>query len=109
MFSRRTAWMFAVHVGCFGDTGPVPPPPRPSAEHQRLAVVLGKWTFEGQAQASPYGQAGKLTSVDTFAWLPGNFFVEHQWDSKQAGTQIIGREIIGYDSEAKVYSVSFFR
>jgi hypothetical protein len=83
-------------------------PAKPGPEHQKLAAVLGKWQFDGQAQPSPYGPAGKVTSVDTFAWLPGNFFMEHQWDTKQGAVQIIGKEIIGYDSAAKVYTSRFF-
>src|SRR5215510_6903462 len=88
--------------------GQSPTPSKPGPEHQKMAAFLGKWSFEGQAQASPYGPAGKLTSVDTFAWLPGNFFLEHQWDSKQGGTPIIGREIVGYDSASKTYTSRFF-
>jgi hypothetical protein len=34
--------------------------------------------------------------------------MEHQWDVNQAGTRIIGREIIGYDSASKAYTSRFF-
>src|SRR5262245_8901027 len=109
MISKLAAWQL-VSLAFLSVTilAQSPAPRQLSAEHQKLAVVIGKWTFEGQAQASPYGPAGKLTSVDTFTWLPGNYFVEHQWDQKQAGTQIIGKEIMGYDSTAKVYTSHFF-
>lgn len=106
--TRATLAVLTMVVVSVTLTGQSPAPSRPSPEHERLAAFLGKWTFEGQAQASPYGPAGKLTSVDTFVWLPGNFFMEHQWDAKQGGTQIIGREIIGYDSTAKGYTSQFF-
>src|SRR5262245_6266341 len=99
MLSTRIAWtcgtLVAVSVTLASQS---PAPARPSPEHQKLAAFLGKWNFEGQAQASPYGPAGKLTSVETYTWLPGNFFMEHQWDSNQGGTHIVGREILGYDA-----------
>jgi hypothetical protein len=75
--------------------------PQPSAEHQKLGMLLGKWNSEGQAQVSPFGPAGRNTSTETFAWLPGNFFMEHHWDANQAGTPVVGTEIIGYDSASK--------
>ena len=77
------------------------PVPKPSPEHVRLGVFLGKWNFAGQAQASPYGPAGKVTSVDTFEWLPGSFFMSHHWDVRQGGVEIKGMEILGYDSGGK--------
>jgi len=109
MLSTRAAWALGLLVVVsITLAGQAPAPQRPSPEHQRLAVFLGKWIFEGQAQASPYGPAGKVTSVDTFEWLPGGFFLEHHWDVKQAGTQIIGMEIIGYEGASKAYTSRFF-
>ena len=109
MLSKRIAWIVpALVVVSVTLAGQSATSPRPSAEHQKLAAFLGKWTFEGQAQASPYGPAAKYTSADTFAWLPGNFFMEHHWDTKQGGTEIVGMEIIGYDSTGKTYTSRFF-
>ena len=106
---KRVPWiLIAVLIVCVTLVGQAPAPPKPGPEHQRLAGFVGKWNFDGQSQASPYGPAGKITSVDTFAWLPGNFFLEHQWDVNQAGTRIVGREIIGYDSAGKAYTSRFF-
>jgi hypothetical protein len=82
--------------------------PKPGPEHQKLAVFLGKWTAEGQAFASPYGPAGRMTSTETFAWLPGNFFMEHQWDARQGAVHNVGREILGFDPVAKTYFSHFF-
>jgi len=82
--------------------------PKPGPEQKRLEVFLGKWSVVGEAQASPYGPAGKLTSVDTWAWMPGGFFMTHHWDSKQGGVEIKGMEVLGYDSRSKVYTSRFF-
>ena len=106
--ARAIGFLGALVVVSATLAGQAPAPPRPSPEHQKLSVLLGKWNSEGQAQASPYGPAGKVTSVDTFAWLPGNFFMEHRWEWKQGGTAIIGMEIIGYESAGKAYTSRFF-
>ena len=82
--------------------------PKPGPDHKRLEVFVGKWNVEGQAQASPYGPAGKLTSVDTWEWMPGGFFMTHHWDSKQGGVDIKGMEVLGYDGHSKVYTSRFF-
>ena len=103
--SETLAVLIVISVAFAGQS---PTTPRPSQEQQKLAVFLGKWNMEGQTQASPYGPAGKVTSVETFAWLPGNFFMEHHWDWKQAGTNIIGMEIIGYDAAGKTYTSRLF-
>jgi hypothetical protein len=84
------------------------PAAAPGAEHKRLDPFVGRWNIEGVAQASPYGPAGKLTSVDTFEWMPGGFFMTHRWDSRQGGVEIKGMEVIGYDRNSKVYTSRFF-
>ena len=84
------------------------PAPKPGPEHRRLDAFVGKWSIDGQAQASPYGPAGKLTSTDTFAWMAGGFFMTHYWDSKQGGVEIKGMEVLGYDSHSKMYTSRFF-
>lgn len=83
-------------------------PPKPGPEHKRLDAFAGKWNVEGQAQASPYGPAGKVTSVDTFAWMPGGFFMTHHWDWRQGAAEIKGMEVLGYDSHNKGYTSRFF-
>jgi Protein of unknown function (DUF1579) len=85
-----------------------PTVPKPGPEHKRLDAFVGKWNTEGQAQSSPYGPAGKVTSVDTFEWLPGGFFMPHHWDSRQGATEIKGMEVIGYDGRTKTYTSRFF-
>jgi len=85
-----------------------PAAPKPGPELKRLDAFVGKWNAEGQAQASPYGPAGKLTSVDTFEWMPGGFFMIHRWDVRQGGVEIKGMEVLGYDSQSKVYTSRIF-
>jgi hypothetical protein len=82
--------------------------PRPGPEHQRLEVFLGKWTQEGQAQVSPYGPAGKVTSTDTYEWLPGGFFMLHRWEARQGTVEFKATEILGYDAHNRVYTSRVF-
>lgn len=82
--------------------------PKPGPELKKLDMFVGKWKQEGQAQVSPYGPAGKLTSVDSYEWMPGGFFMTHHWDAVQAGVAIKGMEVIGYDAAKKVYTTRFF-
>jgi hypothetical protein len=81
---------------------------KPGPEHQRLAAFVGTWNSEGQAQESPYGPAGKLSSVDTFEWLPGQFFLSHKWSVKQGSAQFEGLEIMGFDARNKAYTSRLF-
>ena len=109
MSSRRAAWTLAlVAVVSVSIAGQSPTPRRPGPEHQKLAVFLGKWRFEGQSQASPYGPAGKLTSTDTYDWVTGGFFLVHHWDGTQGGAPNKGVEIVGYDVATKAYVSRFF-
>jgi hypothetical protein len=71
-------------------------------------MFLGKWTQVGEAQASPYGPAGKLTSTDTYEWLPGGFFMLHRWEARQGAVESKGTEILGYDARNRVYRSHVF-
>ena len=85
-----------------------PAAPTPGPEHKRLEVFVGKWTGTGKSLASPYGPAGPISSTDTYAWLPGGFFMAHHWDVKQGATIIKGMEVMGYDAKTKTYTSTFF-
>ncbi len=78
--------------------------PKPGPEQKPLESFVGKWSFEGQAEASPYGPAGKIASVETYEWLPGGFFLLHHYDFRQAGVEIKGMEVLGYDRRSKAYT-----
>ena len=109
MSSQRAIWTLAMLVMVsVGLAGQAPAPRRPGPEHQKLAVFLGKWTFEGQSQTSPYGPAGKLTSTESYEWVPGGFFMIHHWDALQGGAANKGVEILGYDAGSKAYTSRFF-
>lgn len=77
-----------------------PAPPTPGPEHKKLEYFLGKWTVEGEIKANKFVPAGKSVSIETATLGPGGFYVESR-NEGPSGTRLA---IIGYDSNAKVYT-----
>jgi hypothetical protein len=86
-----------------------PAPPKPGPEHQRLAALVGNWTFDGEMKPGPMGPGGKITGTDRITWMAGGFFVERRFSGKAAGLgEMSGVEIMGYDAAKKVYTYNVF-
>ena len=83
-------------------------PPKPSAEHQKLAAFVGNWTFTGEMKPGPMGPGGKMTGSDQIQWLPGNFFVERRFQGKSPMGEMRGLEIMGYDEGKKAHTYNYF-
>jgi hypothetical protein len=83
-------------------------PPKPGPEHQRLAAFVGNWTFSGEMKPGPMGPGGKMTGTDRISWLPGGFFIERRVTGKSPMGEMIGLEVMGYDSVKKTYTYNFF-
>jgi hypothetical protein len=77
-----------------------PQPPKPGPEHKKLEYFVGKWTVESEIKANEFVRAGKTVSTDTCTLGPGGFYVEC-FAEGQMPTRLA---IIGYDSQAKVYT-----
>jgi len=77
-----------------------PAPPKPGPEHKKLEYFLGKWTVENEFKANEFVRAGKGVSTETCTLGPGGFYVESRAEG-QVPTRLA---IIGYDSDAKVYT-----
>jgi hypothetical protein len=73
-----------------------------------LAVFVGTWNVEGQAEASPWGTAGKIKGVDTYEWLPGNFFLVARSQWMQGTTDWRATAVTGYDKRRKAYTTHIF-
>ena len=80
-------------------------PKGPSAEHKRLALFLGKWNAEGRTND---GRVVKIQAVDTYEWLPGEYFLMHCTDARVGDDEYKSTEIVGYDAESKTYPMRFF-
>ena len=87
-----------------------PQAPKPSAEHKKLAVFLGSWSVEGEYKpGNAYGvPAGKVTQVERFQWLPGEFFLQMNRDGRDPSGDVHHVWIMGYDTAAKKYTGQFF-
>ena len=93
-----------VSILCLGGVTAQQAPPKPSAEHQKLAYFVGNWTSVGEMKASPFGPGGKMTSTDTCEWFQGGFAVvcRSQGTSPMGPTKSLA--IMGYSAEEKVYT-----
>ena len=55
------------------------PPPDP--ELRRLEPLVGTWRADDTTRASVLGPAVPVTSVETFAWLDGGYFLVHTYET----------------------------
>jgi hypothetical protein len=60
------------------STAEVPPP---DPELQRLAPLLGTWRSEDHTNESMLGPGVPVTSVETFDWLEGRYFLVHTYET----------------------------
>lgn len=81
---------------------------KPGAGHQRLNVFVGKWNTEGQQHEGPVGPAAKITAVETFEWLTGEFFLVHRFQGRVGAHEAACIEIIGHDAASQAYPVHTF-
>lgn len=81
------------------------PPPKPGPEHQKLAGLVGAWTSEGEAVASPFGPAEKWSAKIASEWFSGNFAVVRHVEGKgSASGPALGLNVIAYDAKGKTYT-----
>jgi hypothetical protein len=76
-------------------------PPTPGAEHKKLAIWVGDWTYETDVKATPLGPAAKFSGKLTVRPILGGFFVE--FEGKTPDGTVVYREVDGYDPVAKKY------
>lgn len=97
------ATCFAVGIGSAALSAQAPPQ-TPGAEHARMAVFEGQWTYKGEAKASPLGPGGAVTGSETCEWFDGKF----QLVCRQKGTGPrgpgTGLSVMGYDPARKAYT-----
>jgi hypothetical protein len=82
--------------------------PKPSVEHRKLGVFLGRWHTTGEVAATDGTPAARVDALDTYTWYPGEFFLVHDADGKVGDDAINSLEIIGFDPERRCYVASFF-
>lgn len=79
-------------------------PAKPGPEHKRMERMVGQWTYQGEAKASPLGPAGKITGSETCEWFQGGFAVVCR--SKGTGPKgpMTAMGVMSYDPGRKNYA-----
>jgi len=77
-------------------------------EHQRLAVLVGRWKTEGWTREAPGEAAARIDATDTYEWLPGGLALLHRVDARVGGQKVEGAEIVGYDPGRRAYVTQYF-
>jgi hypothetical protein len=53
-----------------------PQAPKPSPELNKLGVMVGHWTYEGEYKAGPGGPNGKAKGEEFIQWILGGYFLQ---------------------------------
>ena len=78
-------------------------PPKPGAEHEKLAYFIGKWSTEADVKPTSFGPGGKYTATETCEWFAGKFAVVCKTEGNMMGGAIHEMSVLSYDSYAKTY------
>jgi Protein of unknown function (DUF1579) len=81
-------------------------PPKPGPEVKKLAVMVGKFTNEGEVKAGamgPNSPAMKVSGTDECRWTAGGFGLTCTYAYDVGGTNWAGTGLVYYDSTSKKY------
>jgi len=70
---------------------------RPTAEHDLLDRLWGKWTYDVTIAGPPGEQPLRLSLKADYSWVLGGRFLIGRYDGYVDGELFKGREILGYD------------
>ncbi len=76
---------------------------QPGAGQQRLNRFVGQWKMEGRQLEGPIGPSAKITAVETFEWLAGEFFLIYRFEGRVGNATANCIEIIGHDASTDSY------
>jgi hypothetical protein len=79
-------------------------PPKPGPEHKRLERMVGQWSYQGEAKASPLGPAGKITGSETCEWFQGGFGVVCRTKGNGPKGPMTSMSVMSYDAARKAYT-----
>jgi len=73
---------------------------------QRLSAFTGTWSGQGTfLEGAGPGAGSRLTTGETYEWLPGGFFLIHRgWLDFGAG-RLDALRVLAYDIESKSYTI----
>jgi hypothetical protein len=82
--------------------------PRPGPEQQKLAMLVGEWTFEGQSTASVLAPQGQFSGQSSARFVSNGFFVEIRLTVTGPSGVLEGTEMRGYDAATQRYTSYWF-
>lgn len=65
----------------------------------RFEVFIGTWNTTGTVLETALNPAATLAATDTYHWLPGKHFIQHNVDARFDGKPSRSMEIIGFDAD----------
>jgi hypothetical protein len=72
--------------------------PERGPAQEKLAIFVGDWRGKG------FGGAGsEMTTVETYDWIDGKFFLETRFDQAVGAARHVGVGLIGHDAQAGTY------
>jgi len=87
-------------------------PPKPGPEVKKLAVMVGRFTNEGEVKAGalgPNSPAMKVSGIDECRWTAGGFGLDCTETVDIGGTKEIETYIVYYNTISKKYEEHGFR
>jgi hypothetical protein len=83
--------------------------PEPSLEIKKLQVFAGKWLVEGQHfSEAPFAANTAFTGVQTYDWLPGNFYLVGKWDRQFNDEEHIGIGMYSFHMDTKEFYLTTY-
>lgn len=82
--------------------------PSPGTEMEKLNLLVGRWTFEGENKPSPLGDGARYAGVYTAKMILGGSALEEQDTVKEAGVETHHLAIEAYDSVTKTFVSSWY-
>ena len=80
----------------------------PSAESERLAVLIGRWKTDGWTVAAEGEEAIRVDAHDTYEWLPARSGLLHTVNARMGSERVEGAELIGWDPVLGAFSTLYF-
>jgi hypothetical protein len=78
-------------------------PPQPTAEHNRLKELAGKWNVDCEFYMDPTQPPMKSAATETVEMF-GQFFATSRFQTEMFGAPFEGRSVIGYQPETKTWA-----
>ena len=72
--------------------------PKPDPEFQKLEMLVGRWTYDGEYKPGPLGAGGKITGEYTAKFILNGFALEAHTTEKGAMGETRYLEIDSYDA-----------